>query len=855
MLRYSFLFLWLILWISCQPINTSKQMQTLHDDWKFSQTESSEWKSATVPGVVHLDLLSNGDIEDPFYGLNEKQQQWIGESDWIYQTTFTPNRDLFSKSHIVLVFEGLDTYADVYLNDKKVLTANNMFCRWKVPVKEYLVQGANTLRVEFQSAIAATLPLYQASPYQLPASNDQAEEKVSIYSRKAPYHFGWDWGPRFVTAGIWRPVRLEGWDDLSIENIQIVQESLSDQAASLKAILNLQVSLSGTYEMTVSHAGQTLSTETITIQAGEQVVTLPIAIENPQRWWPAGLGDQYLYDLKFEISRNGQTVDFGNERIGLRTVEFVHEMDEEGKSFYFKINDQPVFMKGANYIPSDNFLTRVDEDRYEYLLQSTIDANMNMLRIWGGGIYENDIFYDLCDEKGILVWEDFMFACSMYPTNEDFFDNVRQEAIDNIIRLRNHPSIVIWCGNNEIETAWNDWGWQARYSEEEAAEIYDGYDRMFHQLLPDLVAEYDPSRPYIASSPSANSSTIKANTLGYGDMHYWGVWHAAAPYESFDTNISRFMSEYGMQSFPLLLSVKKYTTPEDWDITSEVMLSHQRHPRGNQLIKTYMEREYQVPEDFSDFLFMSQVQQAEIIKYAVESHRSAMPYCMGSLYWQLNDCWPVASWSGIDYYGKWKAMHHYAVDFFAPVLPVIRENDSTVQIFGVSDQLNDEVYTLKTEFITPEGESVFSESKNITLPANTSTLITTLDTSKLLPNKNMEEVVLVTTLMDQDQVISRNIHLFGRWKDISLPDQEVKYAFDGSVLTVTAPTLQQGVYLELEGIDADFRPNFFTLLPGESREIAIETENTLTEADISDNLTIRSVNAVLKKLKEARKVQ
>ncbi|HYE13255.1 MAG TPA: hypothetical protein VD968_02315, partial [Pyrinomonadaceae bacterium] len=476
-----------------------KTVVALHDGWKFRQAGGTDWREAAVPGCVHTDLLRHRLIEDPFYRDNERKLQWIGKTDWEYETTFRAGPALLARRNVELVFEGLDTYATVTLNGVRLLEADNMFRTWRVGARGALKEGENTLRVVFRSPINEVLPRMKTLGHELPASNDQGE-KTSPHTRKAPYQYGWDWGPRFVTSGVWKPVRLEAWDDARIESLRVAQKRLDDRLATLT--VEAEVVSSADAEATLhveAHAGGRAAAsarERVKLRSGTQRVSVTLNITSPRRWWPAGLGPQNLYTVSARLAIGGNAVDEAATRVGLRTLELRQKPDEWGKSFEFVVNGVPVFARGGNWIPADSFPTRVTRERYRELLTSARDANMNMLRVWGGGIYEADDFYDLCDELGLLVWQDFMFACSMYPGDREFLDNVRAEAVDNIKRLRNHPSIVLWCGNNEVETAWQHWGWKQSLP----AKLWDDYLKLFHGVLPEAVAEHDPSRPYWPSS-------------------------------------------------------------------------------------------------------------------------------------------------------------------------------------------------------------------------------------------------------------------------------------------------------------------------------------------------------------------
>jgi beta-mannosidase len=519
-------------------------------------------------------------------------------------------------------------------------------------------------------------------------------------------------------------------------------------------------------------------------------------------------------------------------------------------------------MKGANYIPSDSFVDRVTPERYRALLQSAADANMNMLRVWGGGIYEDDRFYELADELGLLIWQDFMFACSMYPGDAAFFENVRREAIDNIRRLRNHPSLALWAGNNEIEAAWQGWGWQWKFhlGKDAQAVIESAYNRMFKELLPSVVAAEDPGRFYTSSSPSANEPGVPANKQGWGDSHYWGVWHAEAPYTAYADHTSRFMSEYGFQSFPTLETVARYAPPTEWRIDSPVMLAHQRHPRGNQLVRTYMERDFRVPKDFGSFLYLSQLLQATVIKYGAEAHRRRWPYNAGSLYWQLDDCWPVASWSGIDYFGRWKALHYEARRFFAPVLVSPVEEGNEVRVFVINDRRTDVRAKLVLRLLDLDGKELSRRQHDVVSKANTSVALWAASKKDVLGGADPSRVVLVAELQVGGQgrqaeqagqpatVLSRNLLYFVKTRDLALPTPELQVAVEargaGAAVRVTTRRFARGVYLSTTTGAGMFSDNFFDLLPGESATVTFQPMPggpSLDAAQLSAALRITSV--------------
>ena len=733
----------------------------LNKNWTFSSPDTLDWMPAEVPGTVHTDLMADNIIEDPFYRTNERNQQWIDKKDWIYKTSFEMSPSQLNYQQLELVFEGLDTYAEVYLNETLILEADNFFRSWRVPVSSILQKGSNELRIEFKSPTMTGLLGLEDWSYPLPASNDQSEngemgdKKVSIFTRKPGYHYGWDWGPRLVTSGIWAPIRLAAWNDQVIRDVYYQQQNITSEKAELEVQVTIESHTAGSVDLALNFGTEIALRQKAELSEGLTTINIPVVIENPQLWWTHDLGEPYLYQSTIQIIQQGQVIQEQTDEIGLRKIELIQEPDAAGKSFYFKLNEVPIFAKGANYIPQDIFIPRVSDQQYQSLIQSAKLANMNMLRVWGGGFYEKDIFYELCDQEGILVWQDFMFACSMYPGNADFLDNVQKEAEEQVIRLRNHPSMALWCGNNEIDIAWaqynpnGGWGWKQRYNEQQKAEIWQAYDTIFHHILAAAVDKYAPQTDYWPSSPQAGPQQHAGNDTPSGDIHYWGVWHGLHPFEDFQQYIGRFMSEYGFQSFPEFSTVKRFTIPADWDIESEVMAAHQRSGIGNLRIKQYMEQYYQLPQNFEDLLYVGQVLQAEGMRMGFEAHRRAMPYCMGSLYWQINDCWPVASWSSMDYYQNWKALHYAAQKAFAPVLvsPYLREDSVFVSL--VSDKTNPIPGTLQLELIDFNGQPLWQQKMSTTAQALHALVPFKEKIEAILPEGSRNSSVLKVSFLDE----------------------------------------------------------------------------------------------------------
>jgi len=547
-----------------------------------------------------------------------------------------------------------------------------------------------------------------------------------------------------------------------------------------------------------------------------------IIIRNPRRWWPNGMGRQDMYRLTHEVSNNGRIVAKGEKRIGLRTIDLIREEDSNGRSFYFRVNGLPVFAKGANYIPQDNFVPRVSDSNYRALLIDAKEAGMNMLRVWGGGIYENDIFYDFCDEMGIMVWQDFMFACAMYPGDRGFLDNVKVEAIQNITRLRYHPSLALWCGNNEIDEGWKNWGWQKQYgySKEDSARVYDAYREIFEKILPESVLKYDSGRSYIPTSPLYGWG--RKESMSRGDNHYWGVWWGKEPFEVYEKKVGRFASEYGFQGFPDYSTITRFTESADRQFNSPVMKVHEKHPVGFETIDEYMLREFRKPKDFESYIMVSQLLQAGGMKRAIAAHRRSMPRSMGTLYWQLNDCWPVVSWSSRDYYGKKKALHYWLKELYSPlfVSPVVE--DGRVRIYLVSDFQKVEKGTMEIRLIGFDGTLFMKKTLNVTIPAGSSGVVFDTTRNDFLKGIDTLSVVLDLKVRSESGLSARNTLYFGSIKDLKLGPTEVKIRAtgirNGFKLIVTASKLAKGIYLS-SNADGEFSDNYFDLMAGEKREI------------------------------------
>lgn len=839
---------------SALPLSAAEpSSRNIDSGWQFravanvDRADVKEWHPAQVPGVVQTDLLNSKLIPDPFDRDNEFHLQWIGLADWEYQTTFQADSAALAHEHLDLVFAGLDTFADVYLNDKPILQADNMFRHWRVPVKTMLKPGANTLRIVLHSAVEKMIPYAKAQPYILPSistHNYGNEENIATapYTRKAPYNYGWDWGPRFMTEGIWQPVRLETWDALRVENFHIHQENITSGLANVTAEVEIEASKPTIATLSIAHdemSGPETgdAVQTVQLNAGTNHVSLPVRIVSPKLWYPVGYGAQNRYRFSAAIKIGRDIAAHAETKTGLRSIELRRKTDEWGKSFEFVVNGIQVFAKGADVIPFDSFPNRVTPEIHRGILQSAVDAHMNMVREWGGGYYESDDFFDICDELGIMVWQEFMFGGDMVPGDVAFQENVRQEAIGQIKRLRDHPSIVVWCGNNEVETGWWHWGdrqeFKASISPDQRDKVWQDYVVLFGDILRSAVTQYADPVPYTPSSPSANFEEIPDNQHN-GDMHYWAVWHQQAPATDYALQFPRFMSEYGFQSFPEMRTIESFAKPADFDLRSTVMQAHQKNRGGNERILTYMLREYREPKDFQSYVYLSQVQQAEIIKIGAEHLRRQRPRTMGSLYWQLNDCWPVASWASIDYYGRWKALHYYARRFYDDVLISPFLHDDKIDVYVVSDKLQPFSGKIHTRLLDFSGNVLLDQSKTVQVPAQSNAVYFTIDKAALPGKFDPREDFLVFDFEMDGKRVSRNEIFFDVTHNLQLPvapkiETTINQTGSDTTITLQSSKLARGVYLSFGDLAVQTSDNYFDLLPGEPVTLRLSSKVALDQ--------------------------
>jgi len=796
--------------------------QSLNKGWKLEYSDKNKWIDAVVPGNVHLDLLRNNFIPDPFFGQNEAKLRWISDKNWTYKLTFIPDQSIFSKRNIEILFHGLDTYANIYLNGIKIISADNMFHPWSAEIKELIKMEMNELIIQFRSPLIEVAEKMKSLDYSLPADNDQAG-KTSPHSRKAPYHYGWDWGPCLVTSGIWKGVELVGWDDWHVAYFQISNKSVSKDNAELEVELEVIAKIQETLKITLSELITSNEyKQAFKMKSGFNNFSFNISLTNPQLWWPHGHGDQTLHHFFLTVETDDQ-LEQRERKIGIRDVTIKRAEDEKGESFEIYVNNMPIYSKGANWIPADYFVERLEIEDYRRLLKDAIRANMNTLRIWGGGIYEPDHFYELCDEMGIMVWQDFMFACSMYPADENFLESVEREALYQVKRLKGHASIILWCGNNEVASAWLSWGWK----EELPDSIWDDYRKLFHELLPKVCSELDPQRLYWPSSPCHGTDQSNQDQIyGKGDNHYWGVWHGGDDFNAFENNVGRFMTEYGMQSFPSMSMVESFTYKKDRSLDSDVMNGHQKASLGTGNLMKYVEDYYQVNDDFDSIAGLSQIMQAEAIRFAVEAHRRNMPYCMGTLYWQFNDCWPVISWSSIDYGGNWKALHYAARKFFSPLLVSMRDLDNKIEIHVVNDQHHEVESEIRLELFNFNGDTLFNDSSDIKVEPFSSVIYHVFDKDDLLGGSDPSAIIFRADLFVGGKVLSRAHQFFKRPKHLSIPspefDFEIERVSGKYVITVRSISFLCQLHLISTKVRGVFSDNYFDMLPGEVQMIDFE---------------------------------
>ena len=769
---------------------------------------------AAVPGSVYHDLLTAGCIEDPFWRDNETEALKLMENDFVYSRRFEVGADLLGCESVILRCEGLDTLAEIRVNGALAGTAENMHRIWEYNVKSLLREGENDISVRFASPTK-----YIREAYALSRADGSSDAMVGFpLLRKAHCMFGWDWGPRLPDAGIWRPISLLGIDTARIRDVLILQDhSRAPDAVALTVRTNLEHVGAGETAVRVRVTGP--GGETFEACGEEAVIDIP----EPKLWWPAGFGDQPLYTVTVTLEKDGAELDSSEKRIGLRTMTVTRKKDEWGESFSHCVNGVDIFAMGADYIPEDNLLPRVNPERTRKLLTDARAANMNCVRVWGGGYYPEDAFYDICDELGLLVWQDFMFACAVYNLTDEFEANITAEFVDNVRRLRHHPSLALWCGNNEMEQFVAQGEWVS--SKRQAAD----YIKMYEYVIPKVLKTEDPQAFYWPASPSSGGSFDEPQDPNRGDVHYWDVWHGLKPFTDYRNYLFRYVSEFGFQSFPCMETIESFTLPEDRNLFSYVMEKHQRNASANGRIVFYLSQMYLYPREMSELVYASQLLQAQAMQYGVEHWRRHRGHCMGAVIWQLNDCWPVASWASIDYFGRWKALHYYAKRFFAPVLISCHEEG----ILSQNTNVNAEPFALKKSArlnVSNETRSPFAGTVRWSLrrpdasvirEGSESVSVSALDTLWLDELDFSEEDTYGTyfayELLDAEgRTVGEGSVLFCPPKHFRFADPGLSVRREGDELVVTARAYARSVEI-LAGADTVLEDNYFDMNAGERR--------------------------------------
>ncbi|MCF7688159.1 MAG: glycoside hydrolase family 2 protein [Cephaloticoccus sp.] len=828
------------------------QIISLSDStWRLRDTtKPSTWISAVVPGCVHCDLHRKGLIPDPFFGTNELDLQWIEQHDWEYRTTFNASAKLLAEAQVELVCDGLDTLCTVFLNGQKIAATDNMFISHRWEVRPKLKRGRNELRFHFASAgkaLPKTRPEHHIQEF-----NDSVG-RCSVF-RKEQCQFGWDWGPRFVTAGIWRDLRLEAWTANRLASVHLTQDHSKRGQVALTVTPELvRTDRKVTYWVTLSLDHQVVAS------TGGAAEELQLVVKDPQLWWPAGHGSQSLYTVKVvACDQTGRELGTWSRRIGLRTIALDRSKDKWGEAFQFVVNGRLIFAKGANWIPAHSFVAGLRRADYERDLLSAVRANMNMLRVWGGGIYESEDFYDVCDELGLLVWQDFMFACTLYPGDRAFLTSVKTEAEHNIRRIRHRASLALWCGNNEIETL----NWTTLQNR---PKLRRNYDAIFHKILPAAVAKFDGATPYWPTSPyrgekRSNDYTVKALGEQSGDTHFWDVWHARHPVKDYEKWRFRFVSEFGMQSYASPETQATFCPPADRNVFGPVMENHQKNAAGNQIILDYVSRLYRFPKNQDALVYLSQLNQAHCMQTGVEHYRRNMPVCMGALYWQLNDCWPVASWSSIEHTGRWKALHHVARRFFVPALvsahvsgqesTIIgnyrRSNVRKVHLYTVYDRPESAEGILLWDLFHLDGSIVLGGNRKVALRYGQSTCQHTLDLDRPLAQHGRDQLYLRCALEIDGVRVSEETTFLSPPRFVDLPRGNAEVVIRRLTPTQVLLTFKSNVFqhrfaFALGDLKHHASDNYFELYPHERKDVVVEFDEPTAVAVIKGALTYQSL--------------
>jgi beta-mannosidase len=797
--------------------------KSLNQGWHISNADKTVSGVRDVPAMVLDVLVEQNVIPDPYKGENE----WIAyealKQDFVFENTFTLSAEDCQEDQLLLRCEGLDTVAKICINGTEIASVNDMHRTFSFDIKNVVHPGENRIVIFFHSGLMYALEQHEKEPYYTTSDTVDGFSLV----RKSHSNYGWDWGPRLPDIGIWRSISVIGYRKAKIEDLLVRQEhndAVTLQFETQIATLSPCKDLSLTFTLTAPDGTQ----QTLTVSEEQLYAPCCLTVENPKLWWCRGLGEQNLYNLSCKLSADGEVVDTKEMRIGLRTLTVKREKDQWGESFAFTVNGVSVFAMGANYIPEDSFYSRCSKERTASLLQQCVKANYNAIRVWGGGYFCEDYFYDLCDEYGLMVWQDLLFACGVYRLHDDFVENVVAETKDNLRRLRHHPSIALWCGNNELEWGWS--GWDMGFGDKLSDKA--DYLKLFEWILPRAAKEVDPDRFYWLASPSSGGSFDDPNDQNRGDVHYWDVWHRLKHFTEYRKYFFRFCSEFGFQSFPSEKTIATFAEEKDRNIFSPVMENHQKNGGANGLIMYYLASYFRYPTSFSKLLYVSQILQAEAIRYGVEHWRSNRGRCMGALYWQVNDCWPVASWSSLDYYNRWKPLHYYAKKFYAPLMLAAAEEKGMITFTLSNETMHEQAASVSWKLRDFTGAVLQEGNAEVVVPALSVNQCGVFDCSavaadRYAPRKCYVEYVLI----QNGEEISRDVLLLARPKQIDFPDPQIVYQAeekdDRFVLCFSTETMAKYVWLDAADFDFVADDNCFDLTQGHTKHV------TILKADIT----------------------
>ena len=804
----------------------------LAGEWELELPDESSIPGM-LPGCTYLALLEQKRIPDPFWGCNEQAAAKLAEQDYRYKKKFSLKKEEVLQGRIELVADGVDTLAQISVNGTLAGKTENTFRVYRFDVKNLLWEGENEIEILFEAPHERMRQQQEKRPL---AGMDIGVPGIS-YIRKPQYHFGWDWGPCLPPAGISGTIALEGYSCGKLESVTFTQKHELGRVF-LTVYTNCDVWEKKTLMLDLLVTAPNGSRIGQRTAVTDNRVENTICIQNPELWWCNGMGEQPLYAVDVTLQTEaGETLDAWNGKIGLRTIELNMDADRWGENFQFRINGEPVFAKGANWIPADSFIERVTEDKLEFYISSAKAANMNMLRVWGGGYYETDRFYELCDRYGILIWQDFAFACRAYPLDDPrFVENVRAEIRNQVLRLHHHASLALWCGNNELQL--EELLWAKDKVLRKTIHVF------FFETLPKWIRETDSTTPYWYGSPSDRKPGKRANGLNRGDTHLWQVWHGLMSIDAFRRFPTRFCSEFGLESLPSRNAIASFTDVENSDLQSAEIQNHQKSARGNEKLLYYITMRYHRPVDMESTIYLSQIMQAEGIRSAVDYWHRNKGRCNGALYWQYNDCWPVVSWSGIDYLGQYKALQYFAKSFYAPVGLVSEQEKGRVQVWVINDRNISWSGSLRWHSVCLDGTQLAAGSMDIAVGKCSVLEPIIFACRDITKGKHLEEVVLCLALYDGEKEIVRRNQLLEKEQRIRFPKPAIATQLTmeqtRGELILETDCFTHYVELSVEGIALNFSDNFFDLEKGEQKVIQFELPEKIEEAEFLRRLKIRS---------------